>query len=98
MKILVTGAAGFIGSHLCEKLLTDQQNEVIGVDTFIGPTPKNLKQVNLEDLQKHPHFQLIEADLMTTNLEKLLDDIDVIYHLAGCQVSVRVGERTLIHM
>jgi UDP-glucuronate 4-epimerase len=83
MKILITGAAGFIGSHLCEKLLTDQQNEVIGVDTFIGPTPNDLKQVNLEDLRKHPRFQLIEADLMTANLEKMLHGIDVIYHLAG---------------
>jgi UDP-glucuronate 4-epimerase len=83
MKILVTGAAGFIGSHLCEKLLTDQQNEVIGVDTFIGPTPNGLKQVNLENLRKHPRFQLMEADLMTANLEKMFHEIDVIYHLAG---------------
>jgi UDP-glucuronate 4-epimerase len=83
MKILVTGAAGFIGSHLCEKLLTDLQNEVIGVDTFIGPTPNDLKQVNLEGLRKHPRFQLIEADLKTANLEKMLHGMDVIYHLAG---------------
>ena len=83
MKILVTGAAGFIGSHLCEKLLIDQKNEVIGVDTFIGPTPDDLKRVNLEDLRKHPRFQLIEADLKTANLEKMLHGMDVIYHLAG---------------
>lgn len=83
MKILVTGAAGFIGSHLCEKLLTDKNNEIVGVDIFTGPTPKNLKSVNLGNLLKNTRFRLIETDLLTANLEKLLNDIDVIYHLAG---------------
>lgn len=83
MKILVTGAAGFIGSHLCEKLLADKQNEVVGVDTFIGPTPFELKQINLQNLCKHSRFQLIEADLLTADLEKILSNIDIIYHLAG---------------
>ena len=83
MKILVTGAAGFIGSHLCEKLLEDKQNEVVGVDTFIGPTPYELKQINLQNLRKHSRFQLIEADLLTADLEEILSNIDIIYHLAG---------------
>ena len=72
MKILVTGAAGFIGSHLCEKLLTNEKNEVVGVDSFIGPTPRELKQINLQNLRKQPRFQLIEADLLTANLEEML--------------------------
>ncbi|MDQ0245477.1 nucleoside-diphosphate-sugar epimerase [Bacillus fengqiuensis] len=38
MNILVTGAAGFIGSHLCEKLLEDERNAILGIDTFIGLT------------------------------------------------------------
>lgn len=83
MKILVTGAAGFIGSHLCEKLLSNEKNQVVGIDTFIGPTPKELKQINLQALRKQSRFQLIEADLLTTNLEETLDGIDIIYHLAG---------------
>lgn len=83
MKILVTGAAGFIGSHLCEKLLTNKKNEVVGVDTFIGPTSEELKQVNVQNLRKQSRFQLIEADLLTANLEEMLRGIDVIYHLAG---------------
>ncbi|MBA9027004.1 MULTISPECIES: NAD-dependent epimerase/dehydratase family protein [Bacillaceae] len=83
MKILVTGAAGFIGSHLCEKLLTDMNNEIVGVDIFTGPTPNKLKRVNLDNLLLNKRFKLIEADILTANLEKLLEDIDVIYHLAG---------------
>lgn len=83
MKILITGAAGFIGSHLCEQLLKDQRNEIIGVDTFIGPTPEKLKLVNLKTLQNHPKFHFMELDLLTSDLELLLNDIDVVYHLAG---------------
>ena len=83
MKILVTGAAGFIGSHLCEQLLKNSINEVIGVDTFIGPTPKNLKQVNLQTLQTHSRFRFINLDLLTADLDYLLHDIDAVYHLAG---------------
>jgi UDP-glucuronate 4-epimerase len=83
MRILVTGAAGFIGSHLCEKLLSDENNEVIGIDTFIGPTPLELKQYNLAMLHNHERFVLINDDILTADLEKVLDGIDIIYHLAG---------------
>ncbi|MCO7175215.1 NAD-dependent epimerase/dehydratase family protein [Sporolactobacillus kofuensis] len=83
MNILVTGAAGFIGSHLCEKLLTDRENTVVGVDALIGPTPKTLKRSNLDHLTKHPRFILLEEDLMAADLEKMLQNIDMIYHLAG---------------
>ncbi|QPA31752.1 NAD-dependent epimerase/dehydratase family protein [Thermaerobacillus caldiproteolyticus] len=83
MKILVTGAAGFIGSHLCEKLLENEQNIVIGIDCLIGPTPSSLKQFNLDKLVSHPRFTLILQDLLSTNLPELLKDVDVIYHLAG---------------
>ncbi|RFU66002.1 NAD-dependent epimerase/dehydratase family protein [Peribacillus glennii] len=83
MKILVTGAAGFIGSHLCEKLLADPNYEVIGVDTFTGPTPDQMKKSNLTGLEAHPRFTFIQADLLTFDLEKLLDGIHIVYHLAG---------------
>lgn len=83
MKILVTGAAGFIGSHLCERLLATPGNEVIGIDTFIGPTPRDLKEINVHNLLLHPHFRLIEADLLEADLDDLLHDVDIIYHLAG---------------
>jgi UDP-glucuronate 4-epimerase len=83
MKILITGAAGFIGSHLCEKLLTDKNYEVTGIDTFIGPTPVGLKHMNLSSLQGHPRFTLYPIDLLTADLEKLLENVEIIYHLAA---------------
>ncbi|WP_027408900.1 NAD-dependent epimerase/dehydratase family protein [Anoxybacteroides tepidamans] len=83
MKIIVTGAAGFIGSHLCEKLLEDEQNIVIGIDGFIGPTPSPLKVLNIGTLLSHPRFTLIAQDLSSINLRELLKDADVVYHLAG---------------
>ncbi|AKM18112.1 dTDP-glucose 4,6-dehydratase [[Flavobacterium] thermophilum] len=83
MNILVTGAAGFIGSHLCEKLLEDGQHQVIGVDSFIGPTPAPLKAKNIAGLQAHPQFALVEADLLTADLPSLLQNVEAVYHLAG---------------
>lgn len=83
MKILVTGAAGFIGSHLCEKLLENDSNEVIGIDCFIGPTPCSLKKKNIEGLEKNPRFQLINDNLLLINFVELLDNLDIIYHLAA---------------
>jgi len=83
MNILVTGAGGFIGSHLCERLLANSKHQVYGVDTFIGPTPNNLKQHNLIYLKKHPRFTLIKDHLLNVDLRKLLNGIDVVYHLAA---------------
>jgi nucleoside-diphosphate-sugar epimerase len=83
MKIVVTGAAGFIGSHLCEKLLEDEQNIVIGIDGFIGPTPIHLKSFNMDSLCSHPRFTMLAQDLFMIDLEALLKDVDIIYHLAG---------------
>jgi len=56
---------------------------VVGVDTFIGPTPKNLKLSNLQKLTNHPRFTFMEMNLMDADLEGLMKGIDVIYHLAG---------------
>ncbi|ANB59595.1 NAD-dependent epimerase/dehydratase family protein [Anoxybacteroides amylolyticum] len=83
MKIIVTGAAGFIGSHLCEKLLQDEQHTVVGIDGWIGPTPAHIKTHNLQTLLAHPRFTLISENLLTAPLHELLKDADVVYHLAG---------------
>ncbi len=83
MNILVTGAAGFIGSHLCDKLLEDEKNEILGIDTFTGPTTADLKLKNVSHLLSHPRFRLIQQDLLTTELSDLLKGIDAVYHLAG---------------
>jgi len=83
MNIVVTGAAGFIGSYLCEKLLEDEKHSVTGIDCFTGPTSSNLKKYNIRSLLSHPRFKFIEQNLSSINLRKLLKDIDAVYHLAG---------------
>ncbi|MDE3838280.1 UDP-glucose 4-epimerase [Bacillus methanolicus] len=84
MKILVTGAAGFIGSHLCEELLRSKDVEkVIGVDFFIGPTPDVMKKDNLIQLLEHPKFEFIRNNLLTMPLDDLIARTDVVYHLAA---------------
>jgi len=83
MNILVTGAAGFIGSNLCEELLTNERVNVVGVDFFIGPTPKEIKKRNLMRLFNHPRFTFINEDLLKMNWKNNLKGIDYVYHLAG---------------
>ena len=82
MKIFVTGAAGFIGSHLCERLLADG-HEVTGIDKFLDNYPRVYKETNLAQFEKHPKFTFIGADLMTVNLKQTLEGVDYIFHLAG---------------
>lgn len=83
MKLLVTGAAGFIGSHLCERLLQMNDTEVIGIDGFINPSLNQTKQRNLRLLLTHPRFQFHQVNLLQADLERLLDGVQVVYHLAG---------------
>lgn len=81
MRILVTGAAGFIGSHLCERLLQSKDHTVIGLDGLINN--QQIRQRNLALLLENPHFHFHRANLLTADLHPLLKDIDVVYHLAG---------------
>ena len=79
---LVTGAAGFIGSHLCDALLARGQ-AVVGVDCFTDYYARAAKENNLSAALADPVFRLVEADLVDTDLPRLLDGVAVIYHLAG---------------
>lgn len=75
MRIIVTGGAGFLGSHLCDKLL-ENNHQVISVDNLITGNIQNIAH-----LQNHPNFQFIEADVMEGFPEDL--DFDALYHLAS---------------
>jgi nucleoside-diphosphate-sugar epimerase len=88
MQCLVTGAAGFIGSHLCERLLRDG-HDVAGLDAFIPYYPKPLKEANLMGLLTHPRFRFHPLDLRTDSLEQVLSGVEVIIHLAAMPGLVR---------
>ena len=78
MKIVVTGAAGFIGSHLVDRLLADG-HEVVGVDNLVTGS-----RANLEHLDKSPRFALVEADVCgPLEHPELGGPLDGIYHLAS---------------
>ena len=82
MKCVVTGAAGFIGSHLCEKLLASG-HEVTGIDAFIPYYPMAVKYQNLALALTHPRFTFHQLDLRHDTLEGALEDAEVIFHLAA---------------
>ncbi|MGQ9846524.1 MAG: UDP-glucuronic acid decarboxylase family protein [Bacteroidales bacterium] len=71
-RILVTGGAGFIGSHLCERLL-DENNEVICLDNFFTGSKQNISH-----LLQHPYFELIRHDV----INPIFLEVDEIYNLA----------------
>ena len=86
MKALVTGCAGFIGSHLVDKLL-EQGYEVIGIDCFTDYYSREIKEVNISNALKHNNFEFIEGDIL--NRDKF-PDVDYVFHLAA-QAGVRAS-------
>jgi nucleoside-diphosphate-sugar epimerase len=79
---LVTGAAGFIGSALCDELLRTG-HRVVGVDALTPTYAPALKQRNIAAALAHPDFTLVEAPIATAPLEALLEDVATVYHLAA---------------
>src|SRR5438876_7606605 len=86
-RVVVTGAAGFIGSHLCERLLADG-HEVVGIDSFSDYYARERKEENLRRARAHQAFTLEMADLVDADLRRIVDGATVVFHLAG-QTGVR---------
>jgi UDP-glucose 4-epimerase len=86
---LITGVAGFIGSHLAESCLA-RGWKVTGIDAFTSYYDEALKRRNVGTALKHEAFTLIEADLLTIDLAPILQEVDVVFHLAA-QPGVRIS-------
>ena len=82
MKCLVTGSAGFIGSHLCERLVRDGHT-VVGVDAFIPYYPRAFKEANLAELRTQRAYQHHTIDLRSDPLDALFDGVEIVFHLAA---------------
>lgn len=80
--VVVTGAAGFVGSHLSERLIAEG-NTVLGIDAFIPYYPRPLKERNLAGLLAHPAFTFAEVDLRTADLAPLLAGAEIVFHTAA---------------
>jgi UDP-glucose 4-epimerase len=87
VKALVTGVAGFVGSHLGERLIANGAT-VVGLDAFTDYYPRPEKERNLAALRGRPGFTLVERAIADANLPALLDGITHVFHLAA-QAGVR---------
>jgi nucleoside-diphosphate-sugar epimerase len=81
-RFLVTGCAGFIGSHLVEDLL-EGGNDVVGVDAFTDYYERATKEANLAEASGHTGFSFVEADLAEADPDALVDGVDGVFHLAA---------------
>lgn len=81
-RVVVTGAAGFIGSHLCATLL-DGGARVVGLDAFTEFYDPGQKRANLVELLESPRFELVETDVTGAELNDVFDGADAVVHLAG---------------
>lgn len=86
-RCLVTGCAGFVGSHLTDRLLADG-HQVVGVDSFNDYYPRFDKERNLTFARRLARFTLHDVDILTVPLETLLDGVEIVFHQAA-QAGVR---------
>ena len=83
-RIVVTGAAGFIGSHLCDALLA-RGDQVLGIDNFDSFYDPTVKRANIDSCREHAAFRMHEGDIRDADFVTgvLADDVDVVIHLAA---------------
>jgi len=86
MRALVTGCAGFIGSHITDRLLADGY-EVTGIDCFTDYYPRSIKEANILDARMSPRFTFIEKDIREM---KEFPEVDYVFHEAA-QAGVRAS-------
>lgn len=86
---IVTGVAGFIGSHLAETLL-NKGEKVIGIDQFNDYYDPALKRKNVAFVQKYQNFELIEGDIQNLEWQAILKNVEIVYHQAA-QAGVRAS-------
>ncbi len=89
MRMVVTGASGFIGSHLCDELLS-RGDEVVGIDGFVDYYPRSVKETNLARAREHRSFEFHEGLLQDLELEPRFEGADCVFHLAA-QAGVRAS-------
>jgi UDP-glucose 4-epimerase len=87
VKALVTGAAGFIGSHLAGGLL-DRGAQVLGLDCFTDYYPRPIKEANLDQNRRRDGFRFVETRIQDADLPSLLEGVTHVFHLAA-QAGVR---------
>jgi UDP-glucose 4-epimerase len=87
MKALITGAAGFIGSTLAERLVGDGA-DVVGLDCFTDYYPRAVKERNLAAVSGRSGFRFVESSIADADLARILDDRTHVFHLAA-QAGVR---------
>jgi nucleoside-diphosphate-sugar epimerase len=81
-RCVVTGAAGFIGSHLVDRLLAEG-HQVTGIDCFTDYYPRSVKESNLAAARSSDRFQLLESDLRVADIRPAIAGADVVFHLAA---------------
>jgi UDP-glucose 4-epimerase len=89
MKCLVTGAAGFIGSHLCKRLIKEGC-EVVGIDNFTDYYARSFKESNISGLLSDPGFKFVEESILDCDLGRLFEDLDAVFHQSA-QAGVRAS-------